>query len=234
MSITVLLASIPIKRIVGFTGAAVLGLAGLACSTSVTAQRIPEARTITIDEHGNGFVTGGGSPIILHGVMSPDPGPGGQSSALTYELPEGFFVTAGDVFLTDADHDNATLDVIRFNQPEGLFPGSIVFYSDASDGADALADSVPIASFYTNTVKSPETGGEGANGATYTPIPNVNTLGNNQPGFVPGFAVTYNFISDGMAAEPAPEPATWAMMLVGFGGIGLAMRRLRRCQQTLP
>jgi hypothetical protein len=27
---------------------------------------------------------------------------------------------------------------------------------------------------------------------------------------------------------PVPEPATWAMMLVGFGGIGMAMRRRRR------
>ncbi len=25
-----------------------------------------------------------------------------------------------------------------------------------------------------------------------------------------------------------PEPSTWAMMLLGFGGIGLAMRRSRR------
>jgi hypothetical protein len=27
--------------------------------------------------------------------------------------------------------------------------------------------------------------------------------------------------------SPAPEPATWAMMLLGFGGIGMAMRRNR-------
>jgi hypothetical protein len=30
-----------------------------------------------------------------------------------------------------------------------------------------------------------------------------------------------------------PEPATWAMMLVGFGGIGMAMRRSRRRNATL-
>jgi hypothetical protein len=32
---------------------------------------------------------------------------------------------------------------------------------------------------------------------------------------------------------PVPEPATWAMMLVGFGGIGMAMRRSRRRNATL-
>ncbi|MFL6720877.1 MAG: PEPxxWA-CTERM sorting domain-containing protein [Sphingomonas sp.] len=30
-----------------------------------------------------------------------------------------------------------------------------------------------------------------------------------------------------------PEPATWAMMLLGFGGIGMAMRRRRRSASTL-
>lgn len=33
---------------------------------------------------------------------------------------------------------------------------------------------------------------------------------------------------DYIVGPPAPEPATWAMMLIGFGGLGAAMRRSRR------
>ena len=38
-------------------------------------------------------------------------------------------------------------------------------------------------------------------------------------------------VSGNAAFYPVPEPATWAMMLLGFGGIGFAMRR--RGQQAL-
>ena len=31
----------------------------------------------------------------------------------------------------------------------------------------------------------------------------------------------------------APEPATWAMMLIGFGAVGFAMRRKRSQQRPL-
>jgi CHRD domain/PEP-CTERM motif len=30
--------------------------------------------------------------------------------------------------------------------------------------------------------------------------------------------------------SPAPEPSTWAMMLVGFAGVGVAIRRRRKCE----
>jgi hypothetical protein len=31
-----------------------------------------------------------------------------------------------------------------------------------------------------------------------------------------------------LAAGAVPEPGTWALMLLGFGGIGMAMRRRRK------
>jgi hypothetical protein len=37
-----------------------------------------------------------------------------------------------------------------------------------------------------------------------------------------------NSITLGSVPAPLPEPATWAMMLLGFGGMGMALRRSRR------
>lgn len=43
-----------------------------------------------------------------------------------------------------------------------------------------------------------------------------------------GLRISEGLLTNG--AGPVPEPATWAMMLLGFGGIGLAMRRKRSFQ----
>ena len=47
------------------------------------------------------------------------------------------------------------------------------------------------------------------------------TFGGNAP--ANGGVVTGN-----VTFQPVPEPATWALMLVGFAGIGMAMRRRRQ------
>jgi len=211
------------KQALNLLGASALALSALTMSASAGAQVAPPPETllITVDENGHGSILVDGTTTSpLTGVLAHDPGPGGLDNVLTYTLVGALTVIPGDVHLTDADFNNAFLDVIRFNQTVGAvaIPGTIVFYSDNVDGFDALADtaSPPILD-YGNVITIPEVGPEGNNGAFYTPTA-------NQPGFITGFAATYHFISD----SSVPEPSTWAMMLAGFGAIGLALRRRRR------
>lgn len=212
------------KQALNLLGASALAISALTFSSTASAQVAPPPETllITLDENGHGTILVDGTTTIpLTGVLAPDPGPGGLSSVLTYTLVGGLTVVPGDVHLTDADFGGAFLDVLRFNQTVGAvaIPGTILFYSDNVDGFDALADtSGPPSTAYTNLVSIPEVGPEGNNGAFYTPTA-------NQPGFIAGFAATYHFISD---TPSVPEPSTWAMMLAGFGAIGLAFRRRRR------
>lgn len=194
-----------------------LAFAACLCSSAL-ADGCP---TITVDENGNGtlnFTTGGtcGSGAIAptSGVLAADPGPGGLASVLTYSLLGPPSLVAGDVLLTECG-GACFLDVIRFN-PAGTggagYAASLLFYSDNVDGFDSLGDTPsPPGAFYSNTVSIPEIGTETNNGAIYTP-----TAG--QPGFVAGFTVTYDFISDGTGV-PVPEPGS--LMLLGTGLLGL-------------
>jgi hypothetical protein len=56
----------------------------------------------------------------------------------------------------------------------------------------------------------------GTTGADYVTLENIRGFSN---------AVLYT------TATGVPEPATWAMMLVGFGAVGFAMRRTRRASR---
>jgi hypothetical protein len=157
--------------------------------------------TITVDENGNGSIGfPGGVPFTLTGTLAPDPGPGGQSAALTYNLLAPPSLVAGDLFLFDV---SLTLsEIIRFN-PLGtgspIYPASLVFYSVA--GGTDLADTGFPSAFYTNTLSLFES----TSGPTsYTPT-------STQPGFVAGFSVTY--VIDSPAA--VPEPSTMCLLLLG-------------------
>lgn len=171
--------------------------------------------TITVDENGHmHFQNSAGFDQFFAGFLAPDPGPGGGASALTYSLQNPPGLVAGDLLLFESA--NLLSDVIRFNASNG----TLVFYSDVDDGADALADMPFPSAFYTNTFSAFEVGPEGSNGFTYTPLA-------GQPGFVTGAAgpVTYIIQSDTVAA---PEPSTIVLMLTGLTGLGgVAMRRRR-------
>jgi hypothetical protein len=178
---------------------------------------------ISVDENGHGsLLFPGGTPIPTVGVLAPDPGPGGLPAALTYNLlgPPG--LVAGDVFLLEPGTSNAVSDLIRFN-PAGTgnpgYPASLVFYSDTADAGQeppSLADTGLPTAFYTNQFVLREVAAGGMHTASYTPTA-------SQPGFIPGFAVTYQIISS------VPEPGP--MMLGGVAaliGLGTAWARRKR------
>jgi PEP-CTERM motif len=164
------------------------------------------------------------------GVLAPDPGPGGSSSALTFNLLRFGLpsVTPGDVLIIDTPSGSLS-DVVRFNDSNtgGVagYPASLVFYS--APGGDTPADNpdFPFLTFYPDTVILPEVGLTAEIppewlGAYYHPSTGM-------PGYVPGFNVEYQLIS-----EMIPEPSTWAMMLLGFAGLGYAGHRTLR--KTVP
>ena len=169
----------------------------------------------TIDEMGNGSFT---SPVLGNasspGFLAPDPGPGGLASALTYSLGATPLVVVGDLILQEPG--GGISDVIRFNLDVTLGP-TLVFYSELGGGA--LADTGFPTAFHTNTVTETETVlAGGATGFLYTPT-------SNQPGFIPGAAVTYNIISD---AATIPEPGTLSLLLLGTLTTSAGFLRRRR------
>jgi hypothetical protein len=192
-----------------------LALVVCAISVPVSADVI-----ISIDENGHGvldFSSQGGGVFNMPFALRSDPGPGGLASVLTYNLLGPPSLVAGDVLLQDGVN-GPIFDVIRFNSAgtgNANYPASVLFYSDNVDGVDALGDTPsPPGSLYTNVVTRLEVGPEGFNGAfNYTPT-------SSQPGFVQGFVVHYNFISDGNV----PEPGTWALALTGLGLAALKLR----------
>ena len=65
---------------------------------------------------------------------------------------------------------------------------------------------------------------------TFLPVGNFmfNTTGTRADGQVGSIAGTLTVVNSAV-----PEPATWALMLLGFGGMGFSMRRNRSRRRTL-
>jgi hypothetical protein len=57
----------------------------------------------------------------------------------------------------------------------------------------------------------------------------------DQFGTLPYTMSLYAILPEGLSiAAPVPEPSTWAMLLLGFAGIGFAAYRKRRVALTRP
>jgi hypothetical protein len=197
------------------------GLTLAACLTTACSEAFAQAFsvTITVDENGSGLFTN------TNGFISPlpfttallDPGPGGLPGALTYDLLNPPLLTAGDLRILEPGTTGVLSDLIRFNpnQPTPSGFGTLVFYSDNSDGKDSLADIGFPTALYTNTLTVTEVGPEGNNGFSYTPT-------SGQPGFVAGAGGPVTFVIRSDVA--VPEPAS-----IVLGGIGIAIGLAYAC-----
>ena len=182
--------------------------------------------TITIDEncHGTASVPNSNPTLppvttTLPCLVGQDIFPGGLPNAVIYQFTiepvVGFSI--GTLALTEPGNPAVLSDMIRFG---GFLPAApiaqdgagttivLVFYSDNSDGVDALADVGFPTLAIAPVLPFPEVGPEGNNGFTYTPLP-------GQPGSIFGVPVTYVIRSD-----TAPEPATLALLGIGLAGFG--------------
>ena len=132
--------------------------------------------------------------------------PAGQANDRLDPQPYPGFVPMG--YTTSNDNDG-----LSFNQGGGSTRSSSAFSQNA---ADEFTDARDFLDFFNGSV---------ANGTTFTVTYGIIDTGNNEPFLL---AQRANVRSVGAV----PEPATWGMMLVGFGGIGAAMRRRTRTRVT--
>jgi hypothetical protein len=156
-------------------------------------------------------------------------GPGnGVNNGLPATSPAGGYYVA-----MDGDFQTSALT----QTINGLTPGDkykVSFYWAASqqegfygDTNQSITVSLGSQSFTTPTVTNPSQGFSGwyQQSFTYTANSASETLAflanGNLP--VPPFALL-----DGVSLTAAPEPATWALMLAGFGGLGFAAYRRNR------
>jgi hypothetical protein len=158
---------------------------------------------------------------------------GGSNSSCT-----GTGCTSGTVTATVTDNTNVP-NKVEFDTTNILTAGTVTSWFNFEVNPASLGTfSATVATSPPSTVTLLEllTGGTmttaGTISLTSTPGTQL-TWGNLAPNTWYTFKYTVNMATGGDISGPAsfypvPEPATWALMLLGFTGIGVAMRRRRR------
>jgi hypothetical protein len=140
-----------------------------------------------------------------------------NSGVSTTVTGEGPYDGVEDSYIGVVNNSSSTLTSLNLNSSQciGCFDGDgIDTYGAAGNGADTTGYGGPQTYFTNNT------------GYSLT----ANFLGGLAPG-----ATTYFSLEEAVVVNSSfgvPEPATWALMLIGVGGIGFAARRRRMAVVT--
>lgn len=179
-------------------------LIALAGATALTAASAANA-AITIGSSGTS--SGMTSVLVTDNVNNPNKLEFDTSNALAGSVTSffNFFsdsATTGVFSVTTATNPASTVSLLQlFTGGSATVNGSTLFNSATGSGS----------SLSLNTSLTPETW------YTFSYTANLATAGD-----ISGPASFY------VTAAAVPEPAAWALMLFGFAGIGIAMRRRRR------
>jgi hypothetical protein len=136
--------------------------------------------------------------------------------------------TLNGTFGATKNSDGGFTDVFVFTLVE-LFQGTITIKTESKVGNVSFGD-INLGPITINGITIPRTSGPNLTNETFTIAgitlnqgENTISVGGNVVSRVGGTA-QYNGSVALTAASAVPEPATWAMMLFGFGAIGYSMR----------
>jgi hypothetical protein len=177
---------------------------------------------VTLEEVGSNVVATGSGPIDLTGLTFEGV-PGGFVVESAEMFPGESVIKTGSPRLTRVDVYLGTSGPLSFGSGNGILPssgsGDIVGISNVAGIVDVPSGYVsgsPLSD--TSTYDSATFASLGATPGAYE--------------WTWGAGANQNFTLDiGVApppTPPVPEPSTWAMMLIGFAGLGYASRRASR------
>jgi hypothetical protein len=195
---------------------AAIGLASFgvapASSTTLIGQTISADITIS-GQDDNGFYT-----ITVLNAPVPIPGPGNFATTIPVfkQLTEGGFSTPSNQI-------NGSVGVnISANAISVTMNGQVQPFELESQFTG-------IGGTITNVVGTATGVIPGVNGVLFSNFTSTSVdFASVYLGFQPGTALTQTETLTFAAAGAVPEPSTWAMMLIGFAGLGFAFRQSRR------
>ncbi|THD72143.1 PEPxxWA-CTERM sorting domain-containing protein [Phenylobacterium sp.] len=152
----------------------------------------------------------GGGPVSLDFVADDTTT---TLSVAGYQVPSEFELSDNDVFAFGGGVNLLGQNWTFIAAPAGSLAGQ----ANDGTGVNSLEFAGVVAGSYDTFTQSVAT----TVGQTYVYSFNLSNSGNNAPS---GLRV----VTSGLSTTAVPEPASWAMMLLGFGGLGAVLRRRPR------